>query len=158
RVWTCHILNAYMCGRYRLTAKERYIRDHFGLDENTQWSPRWNIAPTQQVPIIRQHPKEPKRVWATARWGLIPSWGKDPSIGFSTFNAVSETVTEKPAYRDAMRLRRCLIPANAFYEWKRFASKDKQPYSFGLADEGLFAFAGLWERWQDAATNQVLET
>ena len=75
-----------MCGRYRLTAKERYLRDHFGLDEDLSWAPRWNIAPTQPVPIIRQHPKEPKRTFGLVRWGLIPYWAKDPSIGFKSIN------------------------------------------------------------------------
>src|SRR5262249_19112833 len=131
-----------MCGRYRLTAKERYLSDHFGLDEDPDWSPRWNIAPTQPVPTIRQDSKEPRRVWATARWGLIPSWAKNPSIGFSTINAMSETAAEKPAFRDAMRWRRCLIPADGFYEWKKLGLKEKQPYSFGLEDANLFAFAG----------------
>ena len=147
-----------MCGRYRLSAKERYLRDHFGLDEEGEWSPRWNIAPTQQVPTIRQDAKEPRRAWAMVRWGLIPSWAKDGLIGFKTINAVSETAAEKPAFRDAMRWRRCLVPADGFYEWKKLGAKDKQPYNFGLAADGIFAFAGLWERWRDPATAQTLET
>ena len=91
-----------MCGRYRLTAKERYIRDHYGLDEDPPWAPRWNIAPTQPVPTIRQNPKTPMRTFNLARWGLIPYWAKDPSIGFKTINAMSETAAEKPAFRDAL--------------------------------------------------------
>jgi len=148
----------YMCGRYRLTAKERYIRDHFGLDEDLDWQPRWNIAPTQVVPTIRQDAHEPRRIWNLARWGLIPSWAKDSSIGFKTINAMAETAAEKPAFRDAIRFRRCLVPANGFYEWKRLGPKEKQPYSFGMADDGIFAFAGLWERWRDSAGGQTLET
>jgi putative SOS response-associated peptidase YedK len=147
-----------MCGRYRLTAKERYLRDHFGLGEDPSWSPRFNIAPTQQVPTIRQDARQPRRVWAMARWGLIPSWAKDPSIGFKTINAMSETAADKPAFRDAMGWRRCLIPADGFYEWERLGPRDKQPYNIGLADDGLFAFAGLWERWRDHKANQMLET
>lgn len=108
-----------MCGRYRLTAKERYLRDHFGFDEEVSWTPRWNIAPTQPIPIIRQHPKEPKRTFGLARWGLIPHWAKDASIGFKTINGMSETAADKPAFRDAMKHRRCLIPADGFYEWVR---------------------------------------
>jgi|SRR5579864_4157354 len=80
-----------MCGRYRLTAKERYIRDHFGLDEDPAWTPRWNIAPTQPVPVIRKDKKEPKWTFALLRWGLIPYWAKDASIGFKTINAMLET-------------------------------------------------------------------
>ena len=82
------------------------------------------------------------------RWGLIPYWAKDPSIALRTINAMSETAAEKPAFRDAMRFRRCLIPAEAFYEWKRSGPKDKQPYSIGMSDDSSFAFAGLWDRWR----------
>jgi putative SOS response-associated peptidase YedK len=91
------------------------------------------------------------------RWGLIPYWAKDPSIGQKTINAMSETAAEKPAFRDAIRWRRCLIPADGFYEWKRFGSKEKQPYNFGMADDSPFAFAGLWERWR-AEDNKAIET
>jgi putative SOS response-associated peptidase YedK len=108
-----------MCGRYRLTAKERYMRDHFGLDDDPSWEPRWNIAPTQQLATIRQHPTEPTRIFALMRWGLIPYWAKDQSIGLRTINAMSETAAEKPAFRDAIKRRRCLIPASGFYEWSR---------------------------------------
>jgi len=144
-----------MCGRYRLTAKERYIRDHYGLDEDPPWAPRWNIAPTQ--PTIRQNPKTPIRTFNLARWGLIPYWAKDPSIGFKTINAMSETAAEKPAFREALRRRRCLIPADAFYEWKKVGPREKQAYNFGMIDDSLFAFAGLWDRWRDPA-GDVLET
>jgi len=146
-----------MCGRYRLTAKERYLRDHFGLDDDPSWSARWNIAPTQQVAIIRQHPIEPRRIFSLARWGLVPYWAKDSSIGLKTINAVSETAAEKPAFRDALRLRRCLIPADGFYEWKRTSSKEKQPYQIQMADSSSFAFAGLWERWR-APDDEIIET
>lgn len=148
-----------MCGRYRLTAKERYIRDHFDLNEDPSWAPRWNIAPTQQVPIIRQHPKEPKRTYSLVRWGLIPYWAKDRSIEFKTINAMSETAAEKPAFREAMRHRRCLVLADGFYEWQKVGRKQKQPYNFGMADGSVFAFAGLWEHWRDSAhANAVIET
>jgi putative SOS response-associated peptidase YedK len=144
-----------MCGRYRLTAKERYIRDHFGLDEDPPWTPRWNIAPSQPVAAIRQDAKEPKRTFGLLRWGLIPYWAKDPSIGFKTINAKSETAAEKPAFRDAMKQRRCLILADGFFEWKKIGPKEKQPYNFGMIDDSLFAFSGLWERWRDPARNFV---
>lgn len=142
-----------MCGRYRLTAKQRYMRDHFGLGEDPPWEPHWNIAPTQQIATIRQHPAEPTRIFALMRWGLIPYWAKDQSFGVRTINAMSETVAEKPAFRDAIKRRRCLIPADGFYEWKRIGPKEKQPYSFGLATGSLFAFAGLWDRWRDPKNN-----
>jgi putative SOS response-associated peptidase YedK len=121
------------------------------------WAPRWNIAPTQQVPVVRQDRKGPKRTFALLRWGLIPFWAKDASIGFKTINAVSETAADKRAFRDAMRLRRCLIPADGFYEWEQLGTNVKQPYNFGLADDALFAFAGLWERWRDPA-GEFIET
>ena len=108
-----------MCGRYRLTAKERYLRDHFGLEQDPSWAPRWNIAPTQLVPVIRQKSAGSGRTFDLVRWGLIPSWAKDPSIATKTINAMSETVADKPAFRDALRLRRCLIPVDSFYEWVR---------------------------------------
>jgi putative SOS response-associated peptidase YedK len=146
-----------MCGRYRLSANERYLRDHFALDEDPSWVPRWNIAPTQPIPIVRQDPKEPKRTFGLARWGLIPYWAKDASIGFRTINGMSETAAEKPAFRDAMRRRRCLIPADAFYEWEKIGAKEKQPYSFGMIDDSVFSFAGLWERWRDP-TGEFVET
>jgi putative SOS response-associated peptidase YedK len=126
-----------MCGRYRLSAKERYLRDHFGLEEDPAWTPRYNIAPAQMVPIIRQDHKEPRRTFSLVRWGLIPYWAEDASIGFKTINAVSETAAEKPAFRDAMRWRRCLVPANGFYEWKRLGLKEKQAHNFGRADDGI---------------------
>ena len=148
-----------MCGRYRLTAKERYLRDHFSLDEDPSWAPRWNIAPTQQVPIIRQNPKKPRRTFGLVRWGLIPDWAKDKAIAFKTINAMSETAAERPAFREAMRRRRCLVPADAFYEWQKLGSKEKQPYSFGMLDDSVFAFAGLWEHWRDPEkANEVVET
>ena len=146
-----------MCGRYRLTAKERYLRDHFGLDEDFSWTPRWNIAPTQQVPIIRQNAARITRSFKLVRWGLIPSWAKAPSIATKTINAMSETVAEKPAFRDALHSRRCLIPTDGFYEWLSIGAKQKQPFSIGMVDDSVFAFAGLWDSWRDAS-GQFLET
>ena len=141
-----------MCGRYRLTAKERYIADHFDLEESeVQWTPRYNIAPTQEAAIVRQDRKQPKRIFSLMRWGLVPSWAKDISIGFKTINAMCETAAEKAAFREAMRKRRCLVPADGFYEWQKLGKKEKQPYNIGMADDSLFAFAGLWERWHDPA-------
>lgn len=147
-----------MCGRYRLTAKERWLSDFFNLDpEDVDWAARWNVAPTQEVATIRQNRKEPKRKFALMRWGLIPYWAKDTSIGYKAINAVSETAAEKPLFREAMRKRRCLIPADGFYEWKQIGPKRKQPYNIGLLDDGLFAFAGLWESWKEPA-GKVIES
>ena len=118
------------------------------------WNPRYNIAPTQNVPIIRQNPKEPVRKMSLVRWGLIPSWAKDPSAGARMINARSETAHIKPAFRDALKCRRCLIPADAFYEWKRIG-KSKQPYCFEVNEGELFGFAGIWDRWKNASDNAV---
>jgi putative SOS response-associated peptidase YedK len=138
-----------MCGRYRLTAKERWLSEYFNLDpEDVEWAARWNIAPTDEVATIRQDRHGPKRIFAKMRWGLIPYWAKDKSFGAKAINAVSETAAEKPAFKESMRKRRCLIPADGFYEWKKIGSK-KQPYNIGMKDDGLFAFAGLWDRWKD---------
>jgi putative SOS response-associated peptidase YedK len=147
-----------MCGRYRLTAKERWLSAYFNLDpEELEWAARWNLAPTQEVATVRQDRKEPKRRFGLMRWGLIPYWAKDSSIGARAINAVAETAADKPAFREAIRRRRCLIPADGFYEWKQMGPKQKQPYNIGMADNGLFAFAGLWDRWKDPA-GKVIES
>jgi putative SOS response-associated peptidase YedK len=148
-----------MCGRYRLTAKERYLAEHFGIDdvEDVHWTPRYNIAPTQQIVVIRQDHDEPKRTISLMRWGLIPYWAQDASIGNHTINAMSETASEKPAFREAMRKRRCLVPADGFFEWKKLSSKRKQPYNIGMLDDSVFAFAGLWDRWR-SSSGEVIES
>lgn len=147
-----------MCGRYRLTAKERYIAEHFDLGESdVHWSPRYNIAPTQQVAVVRRETGIARRGFSLMRWGLIPHWAKDSSIAGGTVNAMSETAAQKPAFRDALRSRRCLLPADGFYEWKKLGPRDRQPYNFGLKDDTLFAFAGLWDRWL-APSGELLET
>lgn len=165
-----------MCGRYRLTAKERYIRDHFGIEDDLEWAPRYNIAPGQPVLAVRQRRTGPKRSFHLLRWGLVPSWAKDPAIGFKTVNAKAETAAEKPAFREAMRKSRCLLPADGFYEWQDLAGPNvvasnfvgkpgvrktkthaKQPYNIGMADGSIFAFAGLWDRWR-SPSGDLLET
>jgi putative SOS response-associated peptidase YedK len=147
-----------MCGRYRLTAKERWLSEYFNIPvEDIDWAARWNVAPTQEVATIRQDRKTPKRIFGLMRWGLIPYWAKDMSIGVKAINAVSETAAEKPTFRESMRKRRCLIPADGFYKWKQIGPKKKQPYNIGMADHGLFAFAGLWDRWKDPG-GKVIES
>jgi putative SOS response-associated peptidase YedK len=146
-----------MCGRYRLSRRKQIIEEHFdAVSGEEDWSPRYNIAPTQPVPIIRQHPKEPRREMSLVRWGLIPWWAKDASGAARMINARSETAATLPAFRDAMKSRRCIVPADGFYEWKREGKKN-QPFCFEVNDGGLFAFAGLWERWKDA-DGKALET
>jgi len=144
-----------MCGRYRLSHRKQIIAEHFDTaDWQDDWSPRYNIAPTQTVPVIRQNPKEPIRELSLMRWGLIPSWAKDTSGSARMINARSETASIKPAFREAMRLRRCLVPADGFYEWQRHGSA-KQPFCFEVNGGELFAFAGLWERWRDPSGQWV---
>jgi len=117
------------------------------VSDEQGWEPRYNIAPTQPVPVIRQNPEKPVRELSLMRWGLIPSWATDASGSASMINARSETASTKPAFADALKHRRCLIPADGFYEWKR-DGKSKQPFCFEVNDGSLFAFAGLWDRWR----------
>jgi putative SOS response-associated peptidase YedK len=146
-----------MCGRYRLSRRKQIVEEYFdAVSGEEDWAPRFNIAPTQPIPVIRQNPKEPIRELSLMRWGLIPSWAKDSSVAAKMINARSETATTKPAFRDAMKSRRCLIPADGFYEWMR-TGKTKQPYCFEVNEGELFAFAGIWDRWRDAG-GTVLET
>jgi len=109
-----------MCGRYRLSRRKQMIEEYFGtVSCEDDWTPRYNIAPTQPVPVIRQNPKEPRRELSLMRWGLIPSWAPNPSVAAQMINARSETASAKRAFRDAVKFRRCLIPADGFYEWVR---------------------------------------
>lgn len=138
-----------MCGRYRLSRRKQLVEEYFDVSSDLDdWNPRYNIAPTQPIPVIRQHPKEPRRDLSLMRWGLIPSWSKDASGAAKMINARSETAHLLPAFREAMRLRRSLIPADGFYEWARRGT-GKQPFCFEVNNGELFAFAGLWEGWRD---------
>jgi len=144
-----------MCGRYRLSRRKQLVNEYFGSASGEEdWSPRYNIAPTQPVPVIRQNPKEPVRELSLMRWGLIPYWAKDLSGAARMINARSETADTKPAYRDPLKLRRCLIPADGFYEWAKTAN-GKQPYCFEVNNGELFAFAGLWDGWKDSTGNWI---
>jgi putative SOS response-associated peptidase YedK len=144
-----------MCGRYRLSRRKQLVEEYFDTEfDEPEWTPRYNIAPSQPVPVIRQNPKEPRRELSLMRWGLIPSWAKDASVAARMINARSETAGTKPAFRDPLTNRRCLIPADGFYEWQR-TGKVKQPYCFEVNDGELFAFAGIWDRWTDPNRNAV---
>jgi len=137
-----------MCGRYSLTTPEEAMRRLFAYTGPPCNLPaRYNIAPTQPVPAVRVSEDGRARVLVMLRWGLIPPWAKDPSIGARMINARAETVAEKPSFRVAFAHRRCLIPASGFYEWAR-RNGARQPYNIRLRDDGPFAFAGLWERWR----------
>jgi putative SOS response-associated peptidase YedK len=142
-----------MCGRYRLSRRKQLVEEYFDTEsDEPEWTPRYNIAPSQPVPVIRQNPKEPRRELSLMRWGLIPSWAKDASDAARMINARSETAGTKPAFRDAVKSRRCLIPADGFYEWQR-VGKIKQPYCFEVGNAAMFAFAGIWDRWKDPSGN-----
>jgi len=142
-----------MCGRYRLSRRKQIVEEYFeSVSDERNWEPRYNIAPTQPVAVIRQNAERPIRALSLMRWGLIPSWAKDASGAASMINARSETASTKPAFSDALKFRRCLIPADGFYEWKR-SSGWKQPFCFEVNNGELFAFAGLWDRWKDATGN-----
>lgn len=135
-----------MCGRFTLRAPADQLALLFGLAAEPLTVPRYNIAPTQPVGLVRMNARGGTREWALAIWGLIPSWAKDPSIGARMINARSETVAEKPSFRAAYKRRRCLIATDGFYEWQKLGGR-KQPHFIGMADDGPFAFAGLWEHW-----------
>ena len=135
-----------MCGRFTLTADQDSFEDRFSLTGfDLGWVPSFNIAPTQEVLAVTNDGSENRP--ELMRWGLVPSWAKDPKIGNRMINARSETLTEKPSFRTAFKRRRCLIPADGFYEWKR-EGKAKKPMLITANPGGLFAFAGLWETWK----------
>jgi len=132
-----------MCGRYLITSPPDAVREFGHYDERPNFPPRYNIAPTQPVPIVRIQDGE--RHFALVRWGLVPSWAKE--VGSSPLiNARSETVFSKPSFRNAARRRRCLFPADGFYEWRR-DGKSRKPFLIRRRDGGLFAMAGIWEYW-----------
>jgi putative SOS response-associated peptidase YedK len=134
-----------MCGRYSLIVDASVLAGVFEINPPAGLKPRFNIAPTQTVPIVRAG-REAPREWTEVRWGLVPSWAKDPKIGARMINARGETVAEKPSFRSAVTRRRCLIPADGFYEWVKTDS-GKQPHYIHFEDGRAFAFAGLWESW-----------
>jgi putative SOS response-associated peptidase YedK len=147
-----------MCGRYAITTAPEAIRRLFNLDGPLpNFAPHYNAAPGQELPVIRLHPETGHRVLGTLRWGLIPYWSKDPKIAWKCINARGETAKTAPAFRDAYKARRCIVPADAFYEWKA-NGKTKQPYAIAMRDRRPFAFAGLWENWKDPASQEWIRT
>lgn len=143
-----------MCGRFIQASSGEVLAERFSLSLPSDYSPRYNVAPNQPVLALRAAPDGGDREWAWLRWGLVPSWSPEPRSKYSTINARAETVADKPAYRQAFRQRRCLIPADGFYEWRKIDSR-KQPYCIGLVEGELFAFAGLWERWEREGLTSV---
>jgi putative SOS response-associated peptidase YedK len=133
-----------MCERFYFTAKPAEIKKAFKVDQVPELVPRYNIAPTQSSPIVIAVGKA--RELHTARWGLVPSWSRDLSLGSQMADAPAETVEDKPAFRAPFQTQRCLVPASGYYEWRTEGAK-KQPYKIALRNRALLAFAGLWEKW-----------
>jgi len=138
-----------MCGRFTLRTEASAIAEHFAVFGLGTFEPRFNIAPSQPILVVRLDSRQAmtQREIVALRWGLIPSWAKDVTVGNRLINARSETAAEKPSFRAAMRRRRCLIPADGFYEWEK-TSKGRRPYFIHHEDDKPFAFAGLWESWE----------
>lgn len=134
-----------MCGRLNLTASGAELAEAFALDEVPALTPRYNIAPTQPIAAVRVDPRLRRRSLGVLRWGLVPSWAEDPAVGSRMINARAESAASRPAFREAIRRRRCLIPTTGFYEWRK---RGKQPYVIRRKDHRPFAFAGLWELWR----------
>jgi putative SOS response-associated peptidase YedK len=145
-----------MCGRFAFYSPSEATAALFGVSSSVAVEPRYNIAPTQFIAAIRRTDENENEL-TMLRWGLIPSWAKDPSIGNRMINARAETVAEKPSFRAAYRKRRCLILADGFYEWHR-EGEVKIPHFISLASGKSFAFAGLWEHWQNKESDESLQT
>ncbi len=137
-----------MCGRYTYTATFQKLTQLLALSTSGLFQPRYNIAPSQSIPVVRLNPDTGQYESVDLHWGFIPSWANDPRIGKRLINARAETVADKPSFRKAFQERRCLVLADGYYEWKR-EGKVKQPYYIRFQDRRPFAFAGLWERWEN---------
>jgi putative SOS response-associated peptidase YedK len=136
-----------MCGRFTQRSRLNLLLQQFAIQDCDlqELSPRYNIAPTQEIAAVRANASGQRQL-GLFRWGLVPSWADDPKIGYRLINARADTVATKPSFRSAFKQRRCLIPADGFYEWKK-EGKEKQPYLIEVGDSQVFAFAGLWESW-----------
>jgi len=147
-----------MCGRVKLEGDFSELKIAFRIPPDyptPNYAPSWNVAPTDKLPIVRYNPKTEGRALDLMRWGLVPYWAKDIKIGVSTINAMAETVDTKPMFREAFKRRRCLVPVEAYYEWKKLDAKTKQPYAFALKGGSVMALAGLWETWKSPAQELV---
>jgi len=154
---TTAILKKTMCGRFLLEPRDpQVVRSFFELEAEQEWEPRWNVAPTQDAPIVLRTASG-GRVLARLRWGLVPAWAKEAAIGSRMINARAETAREKPSFRAAFRTRRCLVPATGWYEWQRVVPR-KQPWLLRRAGAEFTPFAGLWEAWRDPVGGSPLAT
>ncbi len=146
-----------MCGRYAQFTPPEAIAEFFGATlDSADLGPHYNAAPMQWLPVIRQRPSG-ERVMKTLRWGLLPSWAQDETIASRLINARAETLAEKPSFRSALRKRRCIVPANGFYEWAK-QPDGKQPYYIHGSDGSVLAFAGLWERWTRPEDEEMIDS
>ncbi len=146
-----------MCGRARLSSDVSEIKLAFSIPPQrpTPNIPaNWNAAPTEDLPVVRYDAKAKERSLDVMRWGLVPYWAKDVKIGYSTINAKAEGIDSRPAFREPFQRRRCLVPFDSFYEWKKLG-KERQPYAIALADRRLMAMAGLWDMWRSPAGETV---
>jgi putative SOS response-associated peptidase YedK len=146
-----------LSGRVRLSSDVSEIKLVFSIPPHRptpNFPPSWNAAPTDQLPVVRYDRKAEERSLDLLRWGLIPYWAKDLNVAFANINAKAERVETRPAFRDAFQRRRCLVPVDNFYEWKKTGT-GKQPYAIALADRSLMALAGLWENWCSPAGEWV---
>src|ERR1017187_789128 len=155
-----------MCGRYGRRGDKQRIAEWMQTDsvsvfdeiDDSNLAPSYNVAPQSFQPVVRLNGETGERELTVMRWGLVPFWSKDGKASFSTINAKSETVATSPAFREAWKSRRWLVPADFLYEWQKIDEKTKQPYAIGLKNDEMFAFAGLWETWKDKTTGQKLRT
>lgn len=147
-----------MCGRFVSNAKPKQVEKEFDvkITGENHFQPRYNIAPTQTIAAVLEI--DGKRIIESLRWGLIPNWAKDISIGSKMINARAETLAEKPSFKNAFKSRRCIIPASGFYEWQKKDAGGKQPFYFHLKNKEVFGFAGLWEEWLERETGEQIET
>lgn len=143
-----------MCGRFTLRTPSHILLPQYSLNDEVDFLPRYNIAPTQSVVAIRRSRASEERQLAMLKWGLVPFWAKDPSIGNRMINARAETVASKPSFRIPFRRRRCLILADGYYEWQKTNRGNKQPYYIRMKEDRPFTFAGLWESWGDQKKQQ----
>jgi putative SOS response-associated peptidase YedK len=141
-----------MCGRYAITVTPDMVRAYFGYDDQPNFPPRYNIAPTQPVPVV--HLAEGRRRFALMRWGFLPSWVKDPKDYPLVINIRSETAPDKNSFRAALQRRRALMPADGFYEWQKLG-RESRPFLLRRPDRGVFAFAALWETWTSADGSEI---
>jgi putative SOS response-associated peptidase YedK len=139
-----------MCGRFARRSTQEVLADWFGvpIEEMPWFEPTYNAAPQSIQPVVRLNRDSGGREFALMKWGLVPFWAKDAKVGYTTINARAEDAPTKPAYREAFKKRRCLIPADAFYEWQKIDPKTKHPYAFAMKTGKPYAFAGLWEHWR----------